>query len=378
MSKQQLTTLPTDFSINSEDGGGLRLTKNTKIICDVDSFFMIKNGNEDTSVLTQNERLYSTDPLPKEVTPPIRLGNENQDSLDITPEKDINNVVLPDRTQIELQPIESKQPSLLPLPDIEPPLPFTPPAPIPVTYVSQSFEEANFLPEDENQQTFKLYATVDIYAYDLNTDSNIPRETIEIEVYNNINTTNATKSVSGFNSNSIKTAVNSFIANGFSKSQAAGIVGVLLGESNLEPTKYNNSSYALGIAQFLGNKVSSELYDFLKEFGLNLNYSLQPRNRLTLLPGLIFKDPNDFKDYETNSKDPTKLNPKYPTLQQQLDFLNKRLKSKYPGVIRSIKNTSTPAEAALKFVSGYEKPGSASVGYYQNIQKYANTIFKDF
>ena len=359
MSKQQLTTLPTDFSINSEDGGGLRLTKNTKIICDVDSFFMIKNGNEDTSVLTQNERLYSTDPLPKEVTPPIRLGNENQDSLDITPEKDINNVVLPDRTQIELQPIESKQPSLLPLPDIEPPLPFTPPAPIPVTYVSQSFEEANFLPEDENQQTFKLYATVDIYAYDPNTDSNTPRETIEIEVYNNINTTNATKSVSGFNSNSIKTAVNSFIANGFSKSQAAGIVGVLLGESGLEPTKYNNSSYALGIAQFLGSKVGSELYDFLNEFGLNLDYSTQPRNRSTLLNSII-------------------SSPKYPTLQQQLDFLNKRLKSKYPGVTRSIKNTSTPADAALKFVSGYEKPGSASVGYYQNIQKWANTIFKDF
>jgi len=378
MSKQQLSTLPTDFSINSEDGGGLRLTKNTKIICDVDSFFMIKNGNEDTSVLTQNERLYSTDPLPKEVTPPIRLGNENQDSLNITPEKDINNVVLPDRTQIELQPIESKQPSLLPLPDIEPPLPFTPPAPIPVTYVSQSFEEANFLPEDENQQTFKLYATVDIYAYDPNTDSNTPRETIEIEVYNNINTTSATKSVSGFNSNSIKTAVNSFIANGFSKSQAAGIVGVLLGESGLEPTKYNNSSYALGIAQFLGNKVGSELYDFLNEFGLNLDYSLQLKNRLTLLPSLIFKDPNDFKDYKKNSKDPTKLNPKYPNLQQQLDYLNKRLKNKYSRVIRSIKNTSTPAEAALKFASGYENPGSASVEYYQNIQKWANTIFKDF
>jgi hypothetical protein len=47
-------------------------------------------------------------------------------------------------------------------------------------------------------------------------------------------------------------------------------------------------------------------------------------------------------------------------------------------VTRSIKNTSTPADAALKFVSGYEKPGSASVGYYQNIQKWANTIFKDF
>jgi hypothetical protein len=163
MSKQQLTTLPTDFSINSEDGGGLRLTKSTKIICDVDSFFMIKNENEDTSVLTQNERLYSTDPLPKETTPAIRLGNENQDSLDITPEKDINNVVLPDRTQ--LQPIESKQPSLLPLPDIEPPLPFTPPSPIAVTYATQSFEEANFLPEDENM--------TGVYLYDENIDIGI-------------------------------------------------------------------------------------------------------------------------------------------------------------------------------------------------------------
>jgi hypothetical protein len=352
------------------------LTKNTKIICDVDSFFMIKNVNEDTSVLTQDERLYPTDPLPKETTPAIRLGNENQDSLDITPEKDINNVVLPDRTQVELQPIESKQPSLLPLPDIEQPIPSPVKPNIPIKL--NEFEEANFLPEDENQQTFSIYNTAIIYEYDPTTDSNIPRETIKIEIYNNINTTNATKSVSGFNSNSIKTALNSFIANGFSKSQAAGIVGVLLGESGLEPTKYNKQSYALGIAQFLGDKVGYELYDFLKEFGLNLNYSLQPNNRSTLLPGLIFKDPNDFKDYETNSKDPTKLNPKYPTLQQQLDFLNKRLKSKYPGVIRSIKNTSTPAEAALKFTNGYEKPGSASVEYYQNIQKWANTIFKDF
>ena len=162
MSKQRLSTLPTDFSINSEDGGGLRLSKNTKIICDVDSFFMIKNENEDTSVLTQDERLYPTDPLPKETLPAVRLGNENQDSLDITPEKDVANVLLPDRTPIEIQPLESKRATLLELPAIEGPSLFPVPSSIPVSLTTQSFEDLNFLPEDENQQTFSLYDIIPV------------------------------------------------------------------------------------------------------------------------------------------------------------------------------------------------------------------------
>jgi hypothetical protein len=357
MSKQQLSTLPTDFSINSEDGGGLRLTKNTKIICDVDSFFMIKNENEDISVLTQDERLYSTDPLPKETTPAIRLGNENQDSLDITPEKDINNVVLPDRTQVELLPIAPIQPKLLPLPDIEQPIP-SPVRPN-ISVKLNEFEEANFLPEDENQQTFNIYDTAIIYKYDPITDSNIPRETIKIEVYNNLTVSNAFGNVSQYNSNSIKTALNSFISNGFTKAQAAGIVGVLLGESGLNPKKNNKESYALGIAQFLGYKVGSELYDFLNEFGLSTTYSTKPSDRPKLLLSIT-------------------SNTKYPTLQQQLDYLNKRLKTKYSGVVKAIKNTTIPAEAALKFVKGYEIPGAATKKYYDDIQQYANTINKDF
>ena len=359
MSKQRLSTLPTDFSINSEDGGGLRLSKNTKIICDVDSFFMIKNENEDTSVLTQDERLYPTDPLPKETLPAVRLGNENQDSLNITPEKDVANVVLPDRTPIEIQPLESKQATLLELPAIEGPSLFPVPPSIPVSLTTQSFEDLNFLPEDENQQTFNIYDTATIYEYDPKTDSNIPRETVRIEIYNNLQTTNATTSVAGFDQDSIRTALNTFITAGYTKAQAAGIVGVLLGESSLDPTEVSKKSGALGIAQFLGNKPGSELYDFLKTFNLDLGYSTQPSQRKSLYPALV----NDSK---------------FPNLQQQLDFLKSRLANKYPGVKRSIQNTSTPAEAALKYVSGYEKPGVASVGYYQNIQKYANQIFKQF
>lgn len=361
MSKQRLSTLPTDFSINSEDGGGLRLSKNTKIICDVDSFFMIKNENEDTSVITQEERLYSTDPLPKETLPAVRLGNENQDSLDITPEKDVANVVLPDRTPIEIQPLESKQATVLELPDfelslIEGPTRFPVPSSIPVAL---SFEDLNFLPEDENQQTFNIYDTATIYEYDPKTDSNIPRETVRIEIYNNLTATNAIGNVSNFPATGIKAALNTFIAAGYTKSQAAGITGVLLGESGLNPFRQNNKSGALGIAQFLGNKPGSELYDFLATFGLDTRYSTDKNTRLTSLSNI----PSTSK---------------YPNLQQQLDFLVKRLKDKYPGVIKQIKNTSTPAEAALKYVSGYEKPGAASVGYYQNIQKYANAIFKQF
>ena len=361
MSKQRLSTLPTDFSINSEDGGGLRLSKNTKIICDVDSFFMIKNENEDTSVITQKERLYSTDPLPKETLPAVRLGNENQDSLDIISEKDVANVVLPDRTPIEIQPLEPKQATVLELPDfelslIEGPTRFPVPSSIPVAL---SFEDLNFLPEDENQQTFNIYDTATIYEYDPKTDSNIPRETVRIEIYNNLQTTSATTSVARFDQDSIRTALNTFITAGYTKAQAAGIVGVLLGESSLDPTKVNITSGALGIAQFLGYKPGSELYDFLKTSNLSTDYSTKPSERKSLYPTLV----NDSK---------------FPNLQQQLDFLKSRLANKYPGVKRSIRNTSTPAEAALKFVKGYEKPGKASVGYYQNIQKYANQIFKQF
>ena len=357
MSKQRLSTLPTDFSINSEDGGGLRLSKNTKIICDVDSFFMIKNENEDTSVLTQDERLYPTDPLPKETLPAVRLGNENQDSLNITPEKDVANVVLPDRTPIEIQPLEPKQATLLELPAIEPPARSI--SPLPSINV-RSFEEANFLPEDENLQTFNIYDTAIIYEYDPKTDSNIPRETVRIEIYNNLQTTNATTSVDGFDKDAeIRIALNTFITAGYTKAQAAGIVGVLLGESSLNPKKQNVTSGALGIAQFLGYKPGSELYDFLETSGLDTTYSTEPSKRSSLYSTLI-------------------KNPKFPDLQKQLVFLKNRLANKYPGVKRSIRNTSTPAEAALKYVSGYEKPGVANANYYQNIQRYANQIFKQF
>lgn len=117
-------------------------------------------------------------------------------------------------------------------------------------------------------------------------------------------------SVSTNNSGNKKKAMDFFMSKGLAAHQAAGIVGNLMGESNLNHTAVNKSSGAYGIAQWLGS-------------------------RKTAL----------FNKYGKN-----------PTFEQQLDFLWDELQSTEKRAFNSLKSAKTLEAATDSFMRTFERP----------------------
>lgn len=122
-------------------------------------------------------------------------------------------------------------------------------------------------------------------------------------------------SVSANNTGNKKKAMDFFMSKGLPAHQAAGIVGNLIGESNLNHTAVNKSSGAYGIAQWLG-----------------------PRK--TAL----------FNKYGKN-----------PTFEQQLDFLWDELQSTEKRAFNSLKSAKTLEAATDSFMRTFERPSETEM-----------------
>lgn len=122
-------------------------------------------------------------------------------------------------------------------------------------------------------------------------------------------------SVSTNNTGNKKKAMDFFMSKGLPAHQAAGIVGNLMGESNLNHTAVNKSSGAYGIAQWLG-----------------------PRK--TAL----------FNKYGKN-----------PTFEQQLDFLWDELQSTEKRAFNSLKSAKTLEAATDSFMRTFERPSETEM-----------------
>lgn len=122
-------------------------------------------------------------------------------------------------------------------------------------------------------------------------------------------------SVSANNTGNKKKAMDFFMSKGLPAHQAAGIVGNLMGESNLNHTAVNKSSGAYGIAQWLG-----------------------PRK--TAL----------FNKYGKN-----------PTFEQQLDFLWDELQSTEKRAFNSLKSAKTLEAATDSFMRTFERPSETEM-----------------
>ena len=79
------------------------------------------------------------------------------------------------------------------------------------------------------------------------------RDTIELNQPTQTQQTSVSKAKQDLQGNK-KKAMNFFISKGLNDYQAAGIVGNLLGESNLNHSAINKSSGAYGLAQWLGDR----------------------------------------------------------------------------------------------------------------------------
>ena len=148
--------------------------------------------------------------------------------------------------------------------------------------------------------------------------SNLPRMTdngIIAEFNPPTEETTISYSVSANNTGNKKKAMDFFMSKGLPAHQAAGIVGNLIGESNLNHTAVNKSSGAYGIAQWLG-----------------------PRK--TAL----------FNKYGKN-----------PTFEQQLDFLWDELQSTEKRAFNSLKSAKTLEAATDSFMRTFERPSETEM-----------------
>ena len=107
-----------------------------------------------------------------------------------------------------------------------------------------------------------------------------------------------------------KKAMNFFISKGLNDYQAAGIVGNLLGESNLNHSAVNKSSGAYGLAQWLGDR----------------------KRKL-------------FAKYGKN-----------PTFDQQLEFLWEELNTSEKRSLNRLLQTKSAKEATNSFMVNFERP----------------------
>lgn len=145
--------------------------------------------------------------------------------------------------------------------------------------------------------------------------SNLPRMTDSETIAEFNPSTEESYSVSTNNTGNKKKAMDFFMSKGLPAHQAAGIVGNLIGESNLNHTAVNKSSGAYGIAQWLG-----------------------PRK--TAL----------FNKYGKN-----------PTFEQQLDFLWDELQSTEKRAFNSLKSAKTLEAATDSFMRTFERPSETEM-----------------
>lgn len=145
--------------------------------------------------------------------------------------------------------------------------------------------------------------------------SNLPRMTDSGTIAEFNPPTEESYSVSTNNTGNKKKAMDFFMSKGLPAHQAAGIVGNLMGESNLNHTAVNKSSGAYGIAQWLG-----------------------PRK--TAL----------FNKYGKN-----------PTFEQQLDFLWNELQSTEKRALNSLKSAKTLEAATDSFMRTFERPSETEM-----------------
>lgn len=147
--------------------------------------------------------------------------------------------------------------------------------------------------------------------------SNLPKMTDSgtVTEFNSPTEATISYSVSTNNTGNKKKAMDFFMSKGLPAHQAAGIVGNLMGESNLNHTAVNKSSGAYGIAQWLGS-------------------------RKTAL----------FNKYGKN-----------PTFEQQLDFLWDELQSTEKRAFNSLKSAKTLEAATDSFMRTFERPSETEM-----------------
>lgn len=126
-----------------------------------------------------------------------------------------------------------------------------------------------------------------------------------------------------------KKAMNFFQSKGLSAYHAAGIVGNLIGESNLNHTAVNKSSGAYGIAQWLGNR----------------------KKKL-------------FSEYGNN-----------PTFEQQLEFVWEELNTDEKSAYDRLLQTKSVDEAVNSFMQHFERPSKREMASsISNRLKYGRSL----
>lgn len=128
------------------------------------------------------------------------------------------------------------------------------------------------------------------------------------------------------------TAMQFFASRGYTKEQAAGIVGNLIAESNLRPSgAVGDNGTAFGIAQWRGE-------------------------RLTRLKRYAASQGKDWQDFET-----------------QLSFVDVELQSHETNAYKALKNAKTIDEATAAFI-GYERPAGWSTGNPRGGHNYSGRL----
>jgi len=126
-----------------------------------------------------------------------------------------------------------------------------------------------------------------------------------------------------------------FIKKGYSKEQAAGMIGSLQQESQLNPQAINKSSGAFGVAQWLGSRKQG-LFEYAKQVG---------------------KDPTD--------------------LQTQLEYHEMEMKTTEKAAARAISSAGTPEEVAQLHRRLFERPGEHEANDSARIQ-YAQAAYRSY
>lgn len=134
---------------------------------------------------------------------------------------------------------------------------------------------------------------------------------------------------------SMEEGMNFFMSKGFTREQAAGIMGNLAHESGLNAAAVGDSGRSFGIAQWRDERRNA-LYRFARENGLNP------------------------KEYQT-----------------QLMFVMRELETTENATYRALMTAKTPESAAQIFSKGFERPGNpmmaSRIGYAQEAMKSAMT-----
>ena len=159
--------------------------------------------------------------------------------------------------------------------------------------------------------------------------NNNPEESIISDKDTQESTITSTKS-NKVEKKSKEDAKNFFIKKGLSPHQAAGIVGNLIQESNLNTKIKGDSGTSYGIAQWRGDRLIG-LKNFAKELG------------------------TDISDFKT-----------------QLEYIWKELNSTHKGALNGILNSRNLDEATTAFMSKFEKPNSKYANLTARI-KYAKS-----